>query len=245
MTESMLLVAVVYYLGAFVLSIAICHFLPATISENGVFQFILVFPNVGFMGILLSLAILGPGSLFYVILFNMPFYLLAFTLGIYLITQGRTEEFKYRTLLTPGLIASVIGLGLFLVGYTIPAPASTLLDWIGMMTTPLAMLVVGALLSTLPISCLAGDWRVAVITAFRLVILPVIAFFVLLSFVHDKLLVEVAVLLIAMPAASNTVLFSEEYDVEATLASQGVFLSTMLCLITIPLIELLFFKKLV
>jgi len=44
-----------------------------------------------------------------------------------------------------------------------------------------------------------------------------------------------------MPVAANTVLLSEEYDVDATLASQGVFLSTVMCLATIPLLDFLLF----
>ena len=85
-------------------------------------------------------------------------------------------------------------------------------------------------------SQLAGDWRVKLITTFRLVIFPVIAYIALSPFVADKLLLGVAVLLIAMPVASNSVLLSEEYKVDSTLASQGVFLSTMLCLATIPIL---------
>ncbi|MFA4860930.1 AEC family transporter [Methanoregula sp.] len=237
--ESMLLIAVAYYLAAFCLSFVICRFLPTSGSEKGVFQFMLVFPNVGFMGIPVAMAVLGPDSLFYVILFCLPFNFFAFSLGVYLIAHGRPGKFNPLVLLTPGLVASFIGLALFLTGYTIPAPVSTALDWIGLTMTPLAMLVVGALLATLPVSRLAGDWRIALVTAFRLVLLPVLAFLILLPFVHDKLLLGVAVVLIAMPVAANAVLFSEEYKVDATLASQGVFISTLFCLVTIPVIGFL------
>jgi hypothetical protein len=237
----MLFLAVAYYFAAFGLSLLICRFLPSSDTEKGVFQFMLIFPNVGFMGIPVSEAILGPGSLFYVILFNLPFNFLVFTMGVYLLARGRPGKMDLRLLVTPGLVASLIGLALFLAGYTLPAPAGITLDWIGKATTPLAMLVVGALLATLPVSRLAGDRRIMVITAFRLVIFPVLAFALLVPFIHDRLLLGTIVLLIAMPVAANTVLLSEEYKVDATLASQGVFLSTLLCLATIPLIGILFF----
>ena len=240
-TESTLAIAVAYYLAAFGASILICHFLPSTGPEKGVFQFMLVFPNVGFMGIPVSMAILGPGSLFYVILFNLPFNFLVFTMGVYLIARGRAGRFDLRVLLTPGLIASVLGLALFLGGFVIPYPADAALDWIGKSTTPLAMLVVGALLATLPVSRLTGDRRIAVIVLFRLLFLPLLAFLLLVPFIHDQLLLGAVVLLIAMPVAANTVLLSEEYKVDATLASQGVFLSTMMSLLTIPLLAYLLF----
>ncbi len=241
MVETTLIVAFAYYIGAFFLSLLICHFLPADRKERGVFQFMLVFPNVGFMGIPVSEVILGPDSLFYVILFNLPFNLLVFTLGVWLLAHERTEGPDLRLLLTPGFVASVAGLVLFVFGLDIPYPADTALEWIGKATTPLAMIVVGALLAALPGSRLAGDWRIAVITTLRLIVLPVLAF-VLLAPIHpDRLLLLTTVLLVAMPVAANTVLLSEEYEVDATLASQGVFLSTLLSCATIPLIDYLLF----
>jgi predicted permease len=234
--NNMLLVAGGYYIVAFLISILICHFLPSTPAEKGVYQFMLVFPNTMFMGLPVALAVLGTGSLFYVILFNLPFNLLVFTMGVWLLAQGRPGKFDLKVMLSPGLVASVLGLALFLAGFMLPAPVNTGLDLVGSTTTPLAMLVVGALLATLPVSQLAGDWRVKLITAFRLIIFPIIAYIVLAPFVADKLLLGVAVLLIAMPVASNSVLLSEEYKVDSTLASQGVFLSTMFCLATIPIL---------
>jgi hypothetical protein len=239
--HSMLLVACGYYLAAFVISVLVCRFLPSTPEEKGVFQFMLVFPNTMFMGIPVALAVLGPSSLFYVILFNVPFYFLVFTLGVWLLARGRPGKLDLKVLLSPGLVASILGLGLFLAGYMLPAPVETGLDLIGSATTPLAMLVVGALLATLPLQRLAGDWRVYLVTALRLVIFPVVAFLVLSPFIADKLLLGVAVLLIATPVAANSVLLSEEYNVDSTLASQGVFISTLLCLATIPILELFLF----
>ena len=239
--DSTLLVAACYYVAAFVISILVCHFLPSTSTEHGVFQFMLVFPNTMFMGIPVASAILGPSSLFYVILFNLPFNFLVFTMGVWLLARGRPGKLDPKVLLSPGLVASFVGLGLFLAGYTLPAPVDTGLTLIGSVTTPLAMIVVGALLATLPAARLAGDWRIYLVSALRLLVFPVLAFVLLYPFVADKLLLGVAVLLIAMPVAANSVLMSEEYRVDSTLASQGVFISTVLCLATIPLIEVLLF----
>ena len=241
MVYGTLAIAFAYYIGAFLISIVVCRFLPATSKERGVFQFMLVFPNIGFMGIPVAEVILGPGSLFYVILFNLPFNLLVFTMGIWLLAREKGGGLDPRVLLTPGLVASFLGLILFLAGYHIPYPVDTALEWIGKATTPLAMLVVGALLATLPTARLTGDWRVLVISGLRLLVFPLLALAILSRFISDRLLLLSTVLLIAMPVAANTVLLSEEYEVDATLASQGVFLSTLLSLATIPLLDFLFF----
>jgi len=241
LVSTTLFIACAYYLGAFIISILVCRFLFATPTEKGVFQFMLVFPNVGFMGIPISEAILGPDALIYVILFNLPFNLLVFTMGIWLLAHERRGSLDPLLLLTPGFVASLVGLAFFLTGYDIPFPVDAALHWIGMATTPLAMIVVGALLATLPFSRLAGDWRILVITALRLILFPVLAYLLLAPILSDRLLLASTVLLIAMPVAANTVLLSEEYDVDATLASQGVFLSTLLSCATIPLIDFILF----
>ena len=149
--NNMLLVAGGYYIVAFLVSILICHFLPSTPAEKGVYQFMLVFPNTMFMGLPVASAVLGTGSLFYVILFNLPFNLLVFTMGVWLLAQGRPGKFDLTVMLSPGLVASVLGLSLFLAGFMLPAQVNAGLDLVGSTTTPLAMLVVGALLATLPV----------------------------------------------------------------------------------------------
>jgi Predicted permeases len=239
--DQMLIVAVAYYLAAFAFGLILCRVLPATSEEKGVFQFMLVFPNSMFMGIPVALAVLGQSSLFYVILFNVPFYFLVFTLGVWLLARGRPGKIDLKVLLSPGLVAAIVGLVLFLFQLHLPSPVQSGLELIGSATTPLAMIVVGAMLATLPLSRLAGDWRIYLTTALRLIVFPVAAFLILSPFVSDHLLLGVAVLMIAMPVAANSVLLSEEYGVDATLASQGVFISTMLCLATIPLLEVLLF----
>ncbi len=237
--DSMLFVAFCYYIAAFLVSVLICRFLPSTQAEKGVFQFMLVFPNTMFMGIPVAQAVLGPDSLFYVILFNLPFNFLVFTLGVWLLARGRPGKFDPKVLLSPGLVASFAGLAFFLSHIMLPAPVDAGLELVGSATTPLAMLVVGALLATLPAKRLAGDWRVYLVAALRLVIFPIMAFLLLSPFVADKLLLGAALLLIAMPVAANSVLLSEEYKVDSTLASQGVFISTLLCLATIPILAYL------
>jgi len=237
--DHMLVVAVIYYIAAFIIGTLIFRFIPSTPKDKGVFQFMLVFPNTLFMGLPVASAVFGQSSLFYVILFNVPFYLLVFTLGVWMLNRGRSGKIDIKVLLSPGLVAAIVGLIFFFTKFTIPVPVETGLDIIGSATTPLAMLVVGAMLATLPLKQLAGDWRVYLTVAFRLLVFPIILFLILKPFISDKILVGVAVLLVGMPVAANSVLLCEEYDVDATLASQGVFISTVLCLITIPLLELL------
>jgi len=181
----------------------------------------------------------GPESLFYVTLIHIPFGLLVFTLGIFLLRPDLAKKPDLKKICTPGLIASLIGLIFFFAGVTLPPPLSDSVSLLGSVTTPLAMIVIGALLATLPVISMFGDARIWVISLFRLGIIPVFTFFILTPIISDPLLLGVPVLLAAMPVAANTVLLAEEYGVNSELASKGVFLSTILSVVTIPFIALL------
>ncbi|HWQ67261.1 MAG TPA: AEC family transporter [Methanospirillum sp.] len=227
-----LLVYTISFLCAFLVPLL----LKGSQYETGVFRFMLIFSNLGFMGYPVCQAIFGSESLFYVTLINIPFGLLVFTVGVFLIRPDLARNPNLKQILTPGLTASLLGLLFFFIGFDIPSPFSESLILLGSVTTPLAMIVIGALLATLPVASTFGDVRIWAISLFRLMIIPGLIFLVLRPFINDPILIGVPVLLSAMPVAANTVLLAEEYGVNSEIASKGVFLSTLLSVVTIPVV---------
>jgi predicted permease len=237
--EMIFLIELAVYAVSFGCAFLVPLLMKSSRFEAGVFRFMLIFSNLGFMGYPVCETFFGPDSLFYVTLINIPFGLLVFTVGIFLLRPDLVHEPDFRKILSPGLIASLIGLFFFFTGFIIPSPVSESISILGSVTTPLAMIVIGSLLATLPVSSMLGDWRVWVISLFRLAVIPVMTFILLSPVVSDPLLLGVPVLLSAMPVAANTVLLAEEYGVNSELASKGVFLSTLLSLLTIPVMALM------
>ena len=237
--ELLVLIEVIVYVVSFCAAVIVPLLLSKSLFETGVLRFMLIFSNLGFMGYPISSAIFGDSSVFYVTVINLPFGLLVFTLGIFLLRPDYAKHPDIRKILSPGLIASLIGLILLFGGISIPSPLIESISLLGSITTPLAMIVIGALLAPLPIGEMVSDIRIWIISVFRLLVIPVTVFFIISPFVSDPLLIGIPVLLAAMPVAANTVLLSEEYGVNAELASKGVFISTLLSLFTIPLIGIL------
>lgn len=232
------LIEAIYYLIAFISGVILTYFLSVSRFESGVVRFMLLFSNIGFMGYPVSYALFGEESCFYVTLVNIPFGFLVFTLGISLLRPDFVKLNDFYRILTPGLVASVIGLLFFFTGITIPSPLSDTLDLLGSVTTPLAMVVIGALLATFPIGTVFSDWRIWAVCGFRLAVIPCVLLLVITRLVSDPMLVAIPVLLAAMPVAANTVLMAEEYGVNAEFASKGVLLSTLLSLLTLPVVDL-------
>lgn len=237
--ELLFVIEVLVYAVSFCVAATIPRFFSGSSFETGVIRFMLIFSNLGFMGYPVAYAMYGDQSVFYVTLINLPFGLLVFTLGIFLLRPDLAKHPEIKRILTPGLVASFIGLFLLFSGISIPSPIRESITLLGSITTPLAMIVIGSFLAPLPVLSMISDRRIYVVSLFRLLVIPLIIFFIISPFVSDPLLVGIPVLLAAMPVAANTVLLSEEYGVNAELASKGVFISTFLSFVTIPVIGLL------
>lgn len=210
-------------------------------SDVGIYQFITVFSNVGFMGYPVVEAILGKEALFYTAIYNLPFNLLLFTIGIYYLS--RQHDYKHplnlKILLNPGIIAVLIGFTLFLLGNPLPTFINNTISMLGSITTPLSMLIVGSILTQVSVKKLFTHKRLYVISIIRLIILPVVVLGLLSLFIDQHYLIAVPTIIAAMPAAANAAILSEEYGTNPEVASQGVFITTLLSIITIPFISLL------
>ncbi len=222
----------------FALSFAVARIASKAIAiapqKRGVFEFAIVFGSVTFMGFPVALTLFGEGSLFYVAIFNFVFNILLFSAGIAMLAGE--EGFDPKLLINPGIAASIIGFILFLGSIEIPGPFIDSIDLLGSVTTPIAMIIVGAMLATFPAREMVGDWRVWAASAVLLLAIPV-AYSCLFSAIFSNPIVNgVMITMAAMPAAAGTPAFAEQCGADARLASQIVFVSTIGSLVTIPLV---------
>ena len=103
------------------------------------------------------------------------------------------------------------------------------------------MLVIGCVLAAYPLKTILGRWHMYVFCVVRLIVIPVLVWAILRLFVTDPLILGVMVVISAMPAATNTVLICSKYNGDESTAASGLFLSTTLSLITLPiLLQILF-----
>ncbi len=238
-----LLISFAVYGVSFLLSIIVVFILRPDNNEKGVIGFITIFSNVGFMGYPVLESIFGKDALFYAAIYNIPFNILVFTLGIYLLVRNKSGSFKIRPelFINPPAVAAVIGLVIVLINIKLPNVIKEPLHILGEVTTPLSMIVIGGLLTHIKLSTLFTNWRVYAVASVRLLFLPLLVLFVLRIFIKDNaLLLGVPVIIAAMPAAANTALLAEEYNANPEFASQTVFITTMISIVSIPLIASLF-----
>lgn len=234
---NVLLVAAVFYGMEFVFAFAIPPLLGGTPGQKGVWRYTLTFPNVGFIGYPVAVALFGPEALFYAVILVLPFNLLSFTLGPLMLTGAK--RFSLRQMFSPCVVASLAALILALAQLRPPAMVGEALNFVGDITVPLSLMFVGSILAGLPLGHLLASPRLWVLTAVRLLALPMLLYPILWAMGTQELILGVAIVQMAMPAAVNGSLLSMEYGGDTECMAQITFVSTLASIVTIPIIAAL------
>ncbi len=206
-------------------------------GDRGVFQFMALFGNVGFMGFPIVASLFGDAAVFYASLFNIPFNLLTYSLGVMMISSGsgKKARINFKQFLNAPLISAVVAVLIFVLKIPIPKPIAGATELLGDMVVPAAMLVIGSSLGNMSLKEVFGDWRLYVLAPVKLILMPVIIWAILRIFVTNPLILGMATVLASMPVAANSTLLCTEYKGNEALASKGVFITTVLSVLTIPL----------
>ena len=117
-------------------------------------------------------------------------------------------------------VLMAIGMAIFLFSLELPKPIVQTLDMVGSMTAPLSMLIIGALLADTDLKKIFIGWDVYYGSLLRLLIIPLMTIVMLKPIGVDRDLLRICVVLTAMPAAANTVIFAERYGANSVLASR-------------------------
>lgn len=207
-------------------------------DKKGVYRFMLAFGNVGFIGFPVATSIFGPEALFYATIFNFPFNFLVYTVGVsFIAPKLEGKKSGPRLFLTPCVIASLLTIILALLKVPIPSILGETFSLAGQVTTPVVLLIIGSTLAGMPAKHLLGSPRLFIVAAIRLLVIPGIVWFSFRGWISDPLLLGVAVILSGMPVATNGTLLCYEHGGDQTTMSQGIFITTMLSIITIPLLS--------
>lgn len=235
---SLLGISVLFYGLAFCFALVVPHFLKGTPAQKGAWRFSLAFSNVGFIGYPVAVALYGPGALFYAAILVLPCNLISYTMGpLMLAGRGR---FRWQQLVSPCVVAAVLALTCALTGYQPPALVGQVTAFLGDVTIPFSLLIIGSLLAELPAKEILTSPKVWLLSVIRLLVMPALFFFVLRPLELDPMILGIAVTQMGMPVAINGTLMSMEYGGDTQGLAQVTFLTTVAAIVTIPLIAALF-----
>lgn len=201
-------------------------------------RFGMVYSNCGFMGIPLAQGLLGEVGVVYASACLVGFNLVVWTHG-YITLSGAGQDRRAmlkNALVNPGIIGFAIGLPLYIFSIKLPAVLLEPISAIGQMNSPLAMIVVGTYLAKLSLREIFSDRDVYRVTFLRLVVVPVVYLALMWVLKPDPAVLVTGSVLMAAPVAANTVLFAAKFRRDAVLACKLIALSTLLSILTMPLV---------
>ncbi|QCX34604.1 AEC family transporter [Caloramator sp. E03] len=225
------------------LIIHICLFFVSNIFYNrypksvqSVLRYGTIFSNCGYMGIPVIESIYGKTGIFYTSIFNIPFNILIWILGVYLFLGKSDLKTLRKAIINPGLISTILGVIMFIFSLKLPNILMKTFEGVGSITTPLSMILIGSMIAEIPLKELFLSKSIYYFSFIRLILIPVSILYILNFFKADGMLLSIPVLITAMPAAANTPVFAEIYGGDTVIASKCVLISTLISIITIPLI---------
>ena len=224
---------------------ALCQLLSLLVAglvfrKNRVLKFAAGYSNGGFVGIPLINSVLGSPGVLMVCGYVSYINVLQWTYGVYTLTGDKKVMSPGKILKNPVLWAFVLGLVLFFLQVQVPPLVMTGLTSLTGITSPLAMIVLGTYLARMDLQKMFKGAAGYLCVALRLVIIPVLTLLLLWPLPKEWDVMKTAVLIIASaPVGANGVLFAGIFHLDAEEATRMVSLSTVLCVVTLPLIVLL------
>ena len=207
-------------------------------EDRGTVGFALMFGNVGFIGYPIVGAIFGHEAVFYAAILNVVNTLSVFTAGVMLVNGERQRmAFQSKILVSTPMISAYLAILIVALGIdNIPSVISQPITMIGGITVPGALLIIGSSMSRLSWRMMLGSGVVYVTTAFRLLILPLLLYVIFRAMGFDSLVVNINTLVIAMPVATYGTILCLRYGRDTALITEITFISTLLSVLTIPLV---------
>lgn len=239
-------IALVSYAAIFAVLIAVGFLIPHLLrvpkNSHYVYRMLSIFGNVGFIGIPLASAVLGSESLIYVSIFNLLFNLLVYTFGISVLekaaaSQGgkNASQGRLQKLVNAGTISAAATIVFYLGNFRVPVIVSSTLTYAGRATTFLSMLVLGVSVAQMAPKEIFSHPKLYAFTLLRQILVPVGCILLMRGFVENKLILNTMLLMVAVPAANMPLMLAKQMDMDTDAISQGIILTTVLSLVTVPL----------
>jgi len=241
----LLLISAITYIILAGVAFLLPRYLTKNKDDEGPVGFALMFGNVGFMGYPVVASIFGHEAVFYAAVLNVVNTFAVFTIGTILITgksEMEGERFQKKVLYSTPMLAAYLTMAIVALEIdNIPEVVCQPLTMLGNITVPAALLIIGSSMSSLPLRSLLGNPIVYTTTLFRLAILPIGIHFLMNAAGFSPMVVNINTLVIAMPVATYGTILCLKYKKDTTMMTEVTFITTLLSMISIPLLVTFFF----
>lgn len=231
----------VYMLISLAIAVMAPKVLRISDGDIGMYELLVGFMNTAFIGYPVIQAVYGEEAVFFASTSGIPFNLAIYTIGIIMLTKNRGDGTKinFKNVLTPPLIATFISIFIFAFNVHVPAFIDETCDLMAGAAIPLSMFVVGSSLGDVPLKEAFSDKRMYLLSFVRLIVCPIITWLLLRPFIESRVMLGTIIILAATPMPVIATILGIQYGRDGVESSKGIFLSTVLSMLTMPAIILI------
>ncbi len=169
---------------------------------------------------------------FFVAVFNI----VVWTYGLFDMSGDKKQLSIKRLAFNPGIIGAIAAILLFVFGVQLPPVVAQPITHLANLNTPLPMLIIGFYLSQANFKKAFSDRDAYLASVFRLLIIPLAAAFAMFFLKLDRTMVIAFTIACSAPTAATTTMFSAKFNRDTELSVSVVASTTLLSLVTMPLI---------
>lgn len=234
--------ALIISFGVCLLTIILGHgiYFYAPENQRNILRYGTLINNAGFAGLPIVQSMFGNNGLILASIFLIPIRIFMWSAGITMLSEESTSLKKIcaQLIKNPSIIAVVLGLLRGLLEIPFPSFLETSIESLSSIVSPLAMIVIGSIIATIPLKGLLNK-SIIWFSIVRLLLIPLGTLFLTSGLGFSNILVGTAVILTSMPAATTTALLAAQYDSDVSFASKLVFVTTIASIITSPVLMML------
>lgn len=204
-------------------------------AQYGIVNLMVVFTNIGFMGIPMIQGLYGADALIYMTIFLIPFNLLFCSYAMKVI-RGSEHPFKASDLVNAGMVACVLAIVVYFSGIRLPYVVTASINMLGSMTAPLAMMLTGSFLLDANWKKMFINPRTILFTLIKMIVIPVAIVWVIGQFVHNLWILSVCMAALSTPLGNVLALLAALYNKDAyPTALDGIAMTTIVSVVTMPI----------
>lgn len=197
--------------------------------------------NIGYMAPGLALTAFGPQAALPVALIFCFDNALHFTMAPLIMAKARNQgaavlplvgEAVWNILKHPFILATIVGVGAAAIQLQLPEPAESMVDLLANAAAPCALFAMGVTLAQRPLQSVPIE--LSYIIPVKLIVHPLLVWLALgVLGPFPAVWVHTAMLICALPTATNVFVLAQQYETWATKASAAILTTTFLAIITV------------
>jgi len=240
------LLPVLSIIACFGVAAACTHIFSISAGRRGAFKAAVSSSNTVYMGLPVNIALFGEDSVQYVLLYVFANSIVFWSLGNYCIAHdGDGRNVKLLSVTTvkqiffPPFTGFLIGVLLVVLDIPLPVFLDKTFKYIGDMAVALGMMYLGMLLSDVKLRDLAPEKETVLVMIGRFIISPLCIVVLAYCIPVPNMMLKVFLIQSSLPVMLNVAVLTAYYRGDAKYAAILVSMSTVMTLVTVPLVAFL------